>query len=198
MINAESGQRGRRQCPRCGRTYGEPGITRCPECGLLLTSENGRQEASAERRLKVRIAPLLREALASAGPGEDFDEALLRVLKARHPEDAAALLSACTRLIEMEARRANEDKSRTIRRLEESEPGPEIVLKTSGGEVPRITAESRIIHIGDKEYHSLEEVPPHLRHILEKGMPRGRASYRVGCSWALIGWIISLFRMAGK
>jgi hypothetical protein len=72
----------------------------------------------------------------------------------------AALLSALTRVIEIEAKRAGEDREQGIRRLAESDPGPEIVLRTSCGESPRMIAEPRVIRVGDKEYGSLEEMPP--------------------------------------
>ena len=142
-----------------------------------------------ETTLKVRIAPLLREALASAQPGEDFDEALLRVLKLQHPHQATPLLSAHSRLIDLESERTGEDKSQTIRRLAESDPGPEIVLKTSGDQPRRTSMETRTFRVGDKEYHSLEEMPPDLRRAFDRGMAGKRTTVkapRVGCSWSLL------------
>jgi len=142
-----------------------------------------------ETTLKVHIAPLLREALAAVQPGEDFDEALLRVLKLQHPDQAAALLSAHSRILQLEFERTGEDKSQIIRRLAESDPGPEIVLKTSGDQPRRTSMETRTFRVGDKEYHSLEEMPPDLRRAFERGMAGKRTTVkapRVGCSWSLL------------
>ncbi|NIM05433.1 MAG: hypothetical protein GTO55_04865 [Armatimonadetes bacterium] len=150
--------------------------------------------------MRVRISPIIREALVSVGPLEDFDEALLRALKARHPDQAAALLSAITRLVEIESQRANEDKQQTLRRLADRDPGPEVVLRTSGGETPGTTTtiERQTIRIGDKEYHSLDEVPPHIRRAIEEaksGKTTRKPIPRVGCTWALLGgWIFTFFR----
>ena len=165
----------------------------------MADSNHWQQGNREEQVLRVHISPIIKEALSSVGPGEDLDEALLRALKSRYPRHAAALLPACTRLIEIEAKRANEDQQQTIRRLAESDPGPEIVLRTSGGEVPTTIAETRVIRIGGKEYHSLEEVPPDLRRIVERGMQGQRLPPRVGCSWTLIGgWLPALLRLTGK
>jgi len=151
------------------------------------------------KTLKVHASPIIREALASAKPGEDFDEALLRALKARYPEEGANLLSALTRIIEIEAKRANEGKQQAIRRLAELDPGPEIVLKTSAGEPTRITAETRVIRVGDKEYHSLEEVPPDIRRAIEGAMSGQRVARRAGCISALVsGWLSALLRSVGR
>lgn len=170
----------------------------CPHCYVTLVADADTEAPREESALKLRLSPILREALADVKPGEDFDEAVLRTLKARHPEQATALLSAVTRIIEIEVKRANEDRQQIIRRLAESDPGPEIVLRSSGGESPRTVAETRVIRIGDKEYGSLDEVPPHLRRIIKSG-GRRRNAQRVGCSWALVGgWLAALSRMLGE
>jgi hypothetical protein len=143
----------------------------------------------------VHVAPILKEALASAKPGEDIDEALLRALKARHPEQAAALLSALTRIIEVESGRAGEDRNATVSRLADAEPGPQVTLRTSGGQVPTTRTTSRVIRVGDKEYHSLDEVPPDIRRALERGGHPSRRGPRASCTWALLGgWLIALVR----
>ncbi len=97
---------------------------------------DGMAEPPASRGAKaltVRLSPILSDALASVKPGEGTDEALPRARKARHPEQAAALLSAVTRIVEIESGRAGEDKQATLRRLAQEDPGPEITLRTSAG-----------------------------------------------------------------
>jgi len=149
--------------------------------------------------LKIRISPIIREALVSAQPGEDLDEALLRALKAHHSEQASMLLSALTRLIEIEAKRTGEDRQRTIARLAESDPGPEIVLRTSGGQPQTTVTETRVIRIGDKEYGSLEEVPPHMRRGIEQAMQKGKAARKPGCAWLLLaGGLWAIMRAPWK
>ena len=186
------------KCPRCGRTCAEPGAKFCPSCGVPLASDDAAGVIRQHSELRVHLSPILGEALASAPPGEDFDETLLRVLKARYPEQAAPLLSACTRLIEIEARRANEDRPQTIRRLAQSSPGPEIVLRTTGGESPTTIAQTRV-RIGGTEYRSLEEVPPHLRRSIEQAMRGERAAVRPGCGLMLVGgWLLAVWRLLGK
>jgi hypothetical protein len=145
------------------------------------------------------VAPVLKEALASAKPGEDIDEALLRALKSRHPKQATALLSALTRIIEVESGRSGEDRDATLSRLADADPGPQVTLRTSGGEVPTTRTTSRVIRVGDKEYHSLDEVPPDIRRALERGMPPSRSRPRASCTWALLGgWLIALIRSLGR
>ena len=171
----------------------------CAECREALLSQGTRSGLAGEETLKVRVSPILRDALASVGVAEDLDEALLRALKRRHPEQAAELLSAFTRVLEVESSRARESKRETARRLAESDPGPEILLRTSGGEPRRSAAETRVYRIGGKEYHSLEEMPPDVRMIVERGMRGEGAARRVGCSWALVGgWLLSLLRALGR
>lgn len=207
MENGER-ERGEMKCPRCGRSYPESAGAFCPVCRAPLIGADAPGPTGPESTLRVRVSPVIGEALSSAQPGEDFDEALLRALKARYPEQAAALLSALSRLIEIEARQAHEDKQQVVSRLARSQPGPEIVLRTSGGEAPRMLAETRIIRIGGKEYGSLEEVPPHLRRIVQEGLQRGKAepgpkrgrgASRTGCAWGLAaGWLVALLRTMGK
>jgi len=167
---------------------------------IMTYRESGPSGPGEEKSLKVRVSAVIKEALFEVRPGEDFDEALLRALKAKYPVEAAALLSALTRIIELEAQRAKEDKEQTIRRLAEASPGPEIVLRTRGGEVPTTTIESTTLRIGDKEYHSLEEVPPHSRAMIEKAKREKMAGARKsGClSMLLGGWLISLLRGPGR
>jgi hypothetical protein len=199
MTNAEHGPHDALKCPRCGRTYSEPGVVICPSCNVGLVRVAERPQMPAATTLKVRVAPVLGEALASVKPGEDIDEALLRALKARYPDEAANLLPALTRIIDMEAQRANEDRQQAVRRLAQSDPGPEIVLRISPGEPTRITAESRVIRINGKEYHSLEEVPPHLRGAIERAMSGKRTVRRAGCAWAILaGWLLALLRGGGR
>jgi hypothetical protein len=145
----------------------------------------------------MRVSPLVREALAAVQPGEDFDEALLRVLKAYYPQEATSLLPAVVRLIEVEQRQSSEDRGQTLRRLAEAVPGPEITLRTSGGGAGTTFARSLTIRAGGKEYHSLDEVPEHLRSMVAKGMSRREVAHRVkvGCGgWLLGGWMVAVLR----
>jgi hypothetical protein len=155
--------------------------------------------------LRIRVAPIIRDALSSAQPGEDLDEALLRALKARYPEQASALLPALTRLIEMEGKGAAEDRQQTMGRLAQSDPGPEIRLTTSGGPIAKTMTEATVIRIGDKEYGSLDEVPPHMRRDIEqamhgsKGMHRSKVTPKLGCTWSLLGgWLWAVMRGAWR
>ena len=154
----------------------------------------GLPESSGEATLKIHLSPILREALAAVKPGEDFDEALLRALKARQPQHATVLLSAFSHTIEAEMRRTNETKQQTLARLAQAEPGPEITLQTSGSEPRRTTVESRSIMINGKEYGSLEEAPPEFRRALEATLRDGRrVQVRTGClSMLLGGWLVAL------
>jgi hypothetical protein len=171
----------------------------CAECREALLSQGTLSGPGDEETLKVRVSPILRDALTSVGVAEDLDEALLRALKKQHPEQAAELLSAFTRVLEVESNRAHESKPEAARRLAESDPGPEIVLRTSRGEPRRSAAETRVYRIGGKEYHSLEEMPPNVRSIVEQGMRGAPSPSRVGCSWALVGgWLLSLLRALGR
>jgi len=147
-----------------------------------------------DNTLKVHISPILGDALAFLQPGEDLDEAILRALKARHPDQASALLPAATRIIELESQQAYEDKHQTVRRLAASDPGPEINLRTSGGPISHTSIQSTVIHAGGKEYHSLEELPPDLRQAVEMGFRRGDSSprLRVGCSLVIIALLQGL------
>jgi hypothetical protein len=157
----------------------------------------------------VEIGPILREALASAGPTEDVDEALLRTLKRRYPDEATNLLPAVTRIVEVEAQRAGVDKREAVRRLAHGETSPELTLGSSGGDVSagglasasHTFTEQTVVRVGDKEYRSLEEVPPEIRHAIERSrMSRGaeprRAGLRAGCSSALAALVlVALFRL---
>jgi hypothetical protein len=164
-----------------------------------LEREGGTGRDSREQELRVQAGPILREALASAGPGEDVDEALLRALKARYPEQATALLSAVTRMIEVSAARAGEDKRLTMRRLAESEPGPEIVLRSSRGPAPTVVTETKVRRIGDSEFRSLDELPPDMRAAVERSLPAARRERRVGCSvGSVLGCLAALARMFGR
>ena len=206
MANAGFGRENSLKCPRCGRIYSEPGVVICPsfEVGLIRAGDlppiaGELPQMAGATTLKVRVSPIIGEALASVKPGEDFDEALLRALKARYPEQATSLLSAIARMIEVEGKSANEDRQQTLQRLAQMDPGPEITLTTSAGEPTRITAETRVIRIGDKEYHSMEEVPLRLRAMIEKAMSGKPTVRRAGCFSTLVaGWLLAILRGAAK
>ncbi len=186
----------------------------CSDCRAALLQDG---EGKA---LTVQVGPILRDALATLGPGEDVDEALLRALKARYSEEAANLLSAILRIVEIEARQAGESKEVAVRRLAASQPGPEIALRTTGGRVvggefpttvSETVSQTHLIRVGDKEYHSLEEAPPHLRRIVQGARASGRPGRKVlragpereglktGCSWVLAGPLLAaLLRLFAK
>jgi len=195
----------------------------CQECRRALV------EGGEGTTVTVQVGPILREAVASVGAGEDIDEALLRALKARYPEEAANLLAAISRIVEMAAREANESTEQAIRRLAESQPGPEITLRRAGGRVveggfpttvSETVSETHVIRVGDKEYRSLEEVPPHIRRAIEGAKAKGRRGRRIvvagsdtrrrrpgadgaglksGCSWVLAAPLLgALLRLLGK
>ena len=176
-------------CPRCGRKHSEPGMVLCSDCQAALAS----QAMASESSQTIQLAPILREALAQVQPGEDFDEALLRALKSRHPADAAMLLPALSRLIADEAERRGGSKEDALRRLAEAGPSSEITLRSSGERSPTFTTttETRVVTLGDKKYQSLEELPPDVRRAVEAGLSRGdEPKLRVGCSAALLGALL--------
>ncbi len=198
MSIAGRGGRGRARCPRCGREHGDPKELLCPTCRAEMMSDAGEHRTGETRTFTIEIGPILREALAAVGPMEDLDEALLRTLKRRCPEEATNLLPAVTRIVEVEAQRSGVDKREAMRRLAEGEAGPEVTLRSSGGElsagglasVSHTFSEQTVIRVGDKEYHSLEDVPPGIRSAIEHSrMSRGaeprQVGLRLGCSSAL-------------
>jgi len=208
METLGSGQGNRMRCPRCGRTYPETGVIVCPECRIRVVPAATPPTAGPETTVELQVSPVLRDALASAKPGEDLDEAILRALKAHHPEQGTALLSALTRLVELEMERTKETREQVIRRLAAADSGPQVAMRYSGGQPTRISTESQVIRIGDQEYHSLDDVPPHLRGVIERAKARGISARgksvpgsgpRLGCSWALLGgWLVALIRALGK
>jgi len=189
-----SGDRRNTTCPRCGRQHSEPKLILCRECREALMAETSTEESN----LRLNVSPILRDALASRQSGEDFDEALLRALKARHPERASSLFSAVTRILDLEADRSNERKEQVARRLAASDPGPEISLRTSRAHMPttvsRTAQNNTVVRVGDEEYHSLDNAPPQVRRAVEHHMSTEKAGPRVGCSWALLGSFLSLIR----
>lgn len=219
---------GKATCPRCGRKHEEPELVLCEECRRALRQGSGAQGGEGTT-VTVQVGPILSEAVASAGPGEDIDEALLRALKARYPEEAASLLSAISRIVEIEARQSSESKEQAVRRLAASQPGPEIALRRSGGRVVKggfpttvseTVSETQIIRVGDKEYHSLDQVPPEIRRAIEEARRKGGTTRRVvvggpdaggrrpgernvglktGCSWALLAALMwPVLRLFGR
>jgi len=184
-------------CPRCGRELAEPNLGLCRQCYDEFVGVKDAPARPGERVVRVRVSPLVREALDSGQPGEDFDEALLRVLKAHYAEEATSLLPAVARTVQVEQRIAGHDREQALRRLAAADPGPEIVLRTSRDRDVVRVAQSTSVRIGGQEYHSLEEVPPHLREVVARGMSQGGATrrMRIGCSAGLIAaWIIALLR----
>lgn len=208
METLGSGPGNRMKCPRCGRTYPETGVIVCPECRVRVEPVAAPTRAGAETSVTLQVSPVLRDALASVRPGEDLDEAMLRALKARHPEQGSVLFSALTRLVELEVERTQETREQVIRRLAEADSGPEVMVRQTGGQPTRINMESQVIRIGDQEYHSLDDVPPHLRSVIERakakgmsarGAPAAGSGPKVSCSWALLGgWLVALIRTLGK
>ena len=208
METLGSGPGNRMRCPRCGRTYPETGVIVCPECRVRVVPAAAPPPGGPETAVTLQVSPVLRDALSSARPGEDLDEAILRALKAYHPEQGTALLSALTRLVEIEMERTKETREQVIHRLAEADSGPQVAMRYSGGGPTRVNMESHVIRIGDQEYHSLDEVPPHLRSAIERAKTKGMSARgtpvagsgpRVSCSWALLGgWLVGLIRALGK
>ncbi len=122
---------------------------------------------------KVPLSPMLRAALSGRQPGEDLDEALLRALKAAHPEHAAALLAAATEMIEMEMKATREDRERVVQRLAAADPGPDMTFVTFGAGPLHMNFESMVFveRVGDKIYRSLDEMPEDLRRAVEAALP---------------------------
>ncbi len=148
--------------------------------------------------ISFNLAPMLRQALADTQPDEDFEEALLRALKVNYPEQASALLSACSRLIEIEAKRAGETKERTIRRLAETDSGLKMNFRNAGLGPIQTSVQTTVVRVGDNEYHSLDEVPPDIRRAIEEQLASGKIEsrnarkLRVGCSLAPLAWLLRL------
>jgi hypothetical protein len=186
------------KCQRCGRIFTESADPLCAVCKEELQAGLDAAEKSAGGALKVRVSPIIKAARAAQKPGEDFDEALLRALKAHYPEQATHLLPALNKLIEFEANNVNETKEQTLARLAEAEPGPEITFKSSTAGPIKVSTE---IIFNSKKYSSLDEVPPHLREMVQKAM-RGQKTFttrKTGClSFLLGGWIIAILRGLGK
>jgi len=187
------------KCPRCGRSYHVPGTSFCPVCRVELQPDNAAPEDGTAAGIAIHLPPILRDALASTGAREDFDEALLRALKAHYPEQATALLPAVTRLIEIETERAGESRDQVARRLAAQDPGPQIVFKSSapGSGLATQVAQTTVIRIGGQEYHSLDEVPPHLRRAIEQSLSRRSEPGKSGClSFVLGAWLVAILNWA--
>jgi hypothetical protein len=122
---------------------------------------------------KVHLAPLLRAALASRQPGEDLDEAILRALKAAHPEHAVSLLAMATETIDMEMKLTHESREQVVQRLAAADPGPEVTVMTFGAGPLHMNFESMVFvgRAGDKIYRSLDEMPEDLRRAVEAALP---------------------------
>jgi len=175
-------------CPRCGSAPVAPGEVLCRACREAVLA------GGAAQTERIELAPVLREALASAAPGEDFDEALLRALKRTHPAQSAALLPAVTRLLETEAERTGEDRRTVAQRMADSEHLPPLTFTSNLGR-PTVVRETRITTSEGKTYHSLAELPPEMRRSLESQLSRReKPKVKMGCSMLLLlsGLLLSL------
>lgn len=181
-------------CPRCKKPLagGDEGI--CSACKDELVAAVRDDPAAT----KIRLQPIAQVALNGWQPGEDLDEALLRGLKSLHPNEAAMLLPAVTRMIELESQQRKEDKKQVLRRLASSVPGPEINFRTSGGlgASPTFTTvtESRVYRINGREGQSLEDLPPEIRRAVEERRPPSERKLSIGCSAALVSVLLALIR----
>jgi hypothetical protein len=155
---------------------------------------------------EIALGPVLQAALSSRQPGEDLDEALLRALKAAHPEQAAALLPAVLNLIAQEAKRSHEDREQIAQRLAAGDAGGEVAARTTQIGPVRVSVQSTIYRAGGKTYHSLEELPPEVRSAVQAALSPGeqpaakqpesqpwvqpmrddRRPIRAGCSMAVL------------
>jgi len=183
-------------CPRCGRNHSETDNVLCSACPAEPVSET----TSSASSQTIQLAPILRQALAQVQPGEDLDEALLRALKADRPAEAAMLLPAISRLIADEVDRHGGSREEAVRRLAEGASGGEITMRTSDGRSPTFTTitEKRVIMLGNKEFESLNELPPDVRRAVEAGLSYGqKPRVRVGCSAALVVGLLGAFTRRG-
>ncbi len=174
-------------CPRCGREHSEPANVLCAVCLKQLAS---RGEFLGE--IVIHVSPIVRDALALAQSGEDFDEALLRSLKERHPNEGVVLLPSLTQLIATEAQNSGETRAQALQRLAAADPGPEIRLRTSGPSSPiRSTViTQQTITVNGKQYQSLDDVPLPIREAIRSGMPQTK-SRRISCSLGLLLALLS-------
>jgi len=177
-------------CPRCKKTLLTSGEGICQACQTELLAGGGRDA------VRIEIGPVLRDALATAAAGEDFEEALLRALKRSHPSRSAALFPAFSRLLETEAERTGEDRRRVAQRMADSEDVPGLTF-ISNLDQPTTVTETRITTSEGKTYHSLDELPPHLRRSLESQLSRReRPQVKMGCSSVLLGGCLALLLRA--
>jgi hypothetical protein len=179
-------------CPRCKKQFAGTELGLCDDCKLELVSVVRDDPAAT----KIEIQPIAQAALLAWKPGEDLDEAVLRALKTEHPNDAAALLPAITKMIEMESQRRGETKETALRRLAATVPGPEITFRTSGGGSSPFTSttitEKHVYKLNGRET-ALEDLPPEIRQAIERGHPKAERQLKIGCSAALVSMLCGLF-----
>jgi hypothetical protein len=180
-------------CPRCKKLFAGTELGLCDACKLELVSAVGRDTTDT----KIHLQPIAQAALAEWQSGEDLDEALLRALKTEYPKEAASLLPALTKMLELESQQRGESKETALRRLATTVPGPEISFRTSGGGASPFTSttitERRVYKVNGREA-AREELPPEIRKALESHQPKTERQLKVGCSAALVSILLSLMR----
>jgi hypothetical protein len=153
----------------------------------------------------IPAGPLLRQALSETAGGEDFDEALLRVLKAQYPEHATTLFSAFTQLVDMEVRMKNLPRLEVIKQLAESDSSPQMKFSsTDKGPLHMTTTTSFNFKI-TKGNPAMEDFLPEIRNALEESRRTGtpitirKVDTRTGCAtFVLGGWLVALVKLLFK
>lgn len=121
--------------------------------------------------LEIDAKELLRQALAEAEPGEDIEEALLRICKRRYPEQYTELFPDILGVIEMMTEQMRGSKDKVIRELVETDGSMSITLHSSD------VVETKT-YSGDPE-KVLKELPPDIREEVRKTLAEGSGDFKI-------------------
>lgn len=109
--------------------------------------------------LKIDVAEVARQVLAERQPGEDIDEALLRVCKRMFGGSATAVFQALQGAVSAVA---NQDKI-----------SPESAIRNLAGGIASVSVTTQTTRSVSVE--SLDELPPDLRSEVEKALASGKS-----------------------
>ena len=120
--------------------------------------------------LEIDAKQLLRQALAEVQPGEDIDEAILRVCKKRYPDNYSEIFPEVFRMVDMLAENMDGSRLEIVRELAASEGSMSMTLhSTEVTETRTLTGEPGKL---------LDKLPPETRAKIARALASDGGSFR--------------------
>ena len=124
-----------------------------------------------QKELKIDVDRVVAEALNTMAPGDDFDQALLRVLKSRYPDNYSTIFTLLSSFIDVRVSQDGSSREEAARHVARSQAQVTIQVSAGQGGISGKTTLSP-----EELEKKLDQFPPEVRQKIEEAMRTGKFS----------------------